>query len=142
MNEFDQFMKHEMKVKFYARYTDDFIVISRNREYLKGLIEPINMFLKTKLKLSLHPNKVEILKSGNGVDFLGTILLPHYRLIRKKTRRRMVRKLENRIKLYKQGLITKENLDKSLQSYLGILSHTDSYRLSINIQNKLWFLLT
>jgi len=140
MNEFDQFMKHELKVEHYARYTDDFIVVSRNREYLENLFKPINAFLKTKLKLSLHPNKVEILKCNRGIDFLGTVLLPYHRLIRKKTRKRMMRKLEDKIKLYKQGLVTKQSLEQSLKSYLGLLSHSDSYRLSLDLQNLFWFL--
>lgn len=62
MNEFDQFIKHKLKVKYYARYTDDFIIISANRTYLKNLIIPIQEFLMTKLCLELHPNKVLIAK--------------------------------------------------------------------------------
>ena len=38
MNEFDQFMKHQLKTCFYARYTDDFIVVSEDQEYLLSLI--------------------------------------------------------------------------------------------------------
>ncbi len=139
MNEFDQFMKHDLKVKHYTRYTDDFIVISENREYLENLIEPINTFLKTKLKLSLHPNKVEILRCNRGIDFLGIILFPYHRMIRKKTRRRMMRKLGEKIELYRQGLIPKKSLDQTLQSCLGVLSHSNSYHLSTDLQNQFWF---
>ncbi|OHB09717.1 MAG: hypothetical protein A3H60_02395 [Candidatus Zambryskibacteria bacterium RIFCSPLOWO2_02_FULL_44_12b] len=141
MNEFDQFVKQNLKVKCYARYTDDFIIVSENMEYLRNLIEPINTFLKTKLKLSLHPNKVEILRCNRGVDFLGSILFPHYRLIRKKTRKRMIRKLSEKIKLYKQGLISRKSLDQTLQSCLGVFSHSNSYHLSTDLQNQFWFWL-
>ncbi len=62
MNEFDQFIKHTLKVKHYARYTDDFVIVSGNCDYLKQLLIPIRLFLKEKLKLELHPNKVTIRK--------------------------------------------------------------------------------
>jgi len=33
MNEFDQFVKRELKVKYYERYADDFVVFSTDKEY-------------------------------------------------------------------------------------------------------------
>ncbi len=35
MNEFDQFVKHKLKVKYYIRYADDFVILSENKNYLK-----------------------------------------------------------------------------------------------------------
>src|SRR3989344_4689233 len=87
MNEFDQFMKHVLKVKHYARYTDDFIVVSSNREYLYELLPLIKDFLKKLLRLELHPNKMTLRKYSQGIDFLGDIILPHCRLIRNRTRK-------------------------------------------------------
>jgi retron-type reverse transcriptase len=37
MNEFDQFMKHQTKTKYYIRYADDFVIFSDNKEQLKKL---------------------------------------------------------------------------------------------------------
>jgi len=36
MNEFDQFVKHELRVKYYVRYTDDFVIASDNEYTLRG----------------------------------------------------------------------------------------------------------
>ncbi len=58
LNEFDQFVKHELKVKYYCRYTDDFVIVSSNAKYLQKLLPPIQEFLENNLKLKLHPNKV------------------------------------------------------------------------------------
>ncbi len=74
MNELDQFVKHVLQVKNYARYTDDFVILANNREYLETLIPKIENFLKTRLALSLHPNKVSIRSYRQGVDFLGYVL--------------------------------------------------------------------
>ena len=141
MNEFDQFIKHNLKVKYYARYTDDFVIISDNHDYLKQLLSPIELFLKEKLKLELHPNKVNIIKYNRGVDFLGYIILPEHIKLRTKTKQRIMRKLRETVHSYKKGEISELTLKSSLQSYLGVLSHANAYKLSQEIQNKFWFWL-
>lgn len=139
MNEFDQFVKHELRLKHYARYTDDFVVISDNRQYLETLLEPFQNFLGAKLMLSLHPQKISIRDITKGVDFLGYVTFPHYRLLRTKTKRRIFRKLRYRVLQYRQGLIDEYTLSQSLQSYLGALSHADTYQLSEDLKNLYWF---
>jgi retron-type reverse transcriptase len=142
MNEFDQFLKHKLRVKYYLRYTDDFIVVSNDKKYLCDLIEPIKQFLKSELTLSLHPYKVTIRKFSQGIDFLGYIILPYHRQLRTKTKKRIFRKLFRRMKEHKQGLIPLEKVEQTLQSYLGVLSHADSYALAENLRNQYWFWLT
>ena len=141
MNEFDQFIKHSLKVKYYARYTDDFVIVSESESYLKQLLEPIKAFLKEKLKLELHPNKVTIRKYHHGIDFLGYVILPHHIKLRTKTKKRILKKLNHKINEYKSGLIDKPTLLASLSSYLGVLSHSDAYRLTEEIKNNFWFRL-
>lgn len=141
LNGFDQFVKHNLKVKYYCRYTDDFVVVSGNEQYLKGLIVSINSFLEGKLKLELHPEKVSIRKFRQGIDFLGYVLLPHYRTLRTKTRQRIFKKLCRRVGEYKSGVINLKTLEQSLQSYLGVLTHANSYNLSQTLKNQFWFWL-
>lgn len=139
MNEFDQFVKHVLKIKYYARYTDDFIVISQNPEYLRGLLKPIHEFLGNILHLNLHPEKVLIRKYSHGIDFLGYVILPHYRLIRKRTWKRMLRKFRAKMRDCKQGGISTDSLNQSLQSYLGLLSHANAYELEEFLKNQQLF---
>lgn len=142
LNEFDQFIKQKLKVKNYIRYTDDFVIVSNDRTYLKELIISIRDFLSDKLALKLHPKKVNIKRFHKGVDFLGYIVFPHHKLLRTKTRQRIFRKLSKRVNEYKMGLINKQTLEQSLQSYLGVLSHADAYNLSNELKNQFWFWLT
>lgn len=141
MNEFDQFMKHSLKVKYYIRYTDDFVIVSHNERYLHSLLPLMRYFLEITLHLSLHPHKVSIRKFRQGIDFLGYIVLPHHRQMRLKTKRRMLRKLEDRVNAMVAGLLSEERAAQSLQSYLGVLSHADCYRLSQDLRNQYWFWL-
>ena len=55
LNELDQFVKHKLKVKYYIRYVDDFVILHNDKQTLETYKEKINNFLKT-IKLELHPD--------------------------------------------------------------------------------------
>ncbi|MEK7650426.1 MAG: reverse transcriptase/maturase family protein [Patescibacteria group bacterium] len=117
LNELDQFLKHELRIKHYVRYADDFVIFSRDQEYLTKLIPKISTFLQTKLKLQLHPHKVSIKTLASGVDFLGWVHFPDHRVLRKATRKRMLAKLQ-------------ENGNEARkQSYLGMLGWGNGWKL-------------
>lgn len=139
MNEFDQFVKHELRVKHYARYTDDFVIVSESRAYLENLIPRISEFLRARLALSLHPAKVFTRKYRQGIDFLGYISLPRHTKVRQKTIKRIFRKLRERVGQFKAGSIAKVTLLSSLKSYLGVLSHADAFELAEELKNNFWF---
>ncbi len=122
MNEFDQFMKRELKCKYYIRYADDFVILSENKKYIEELLPKIAEFLETKLKLSLHPDKVFIKTLASGVDFLGWIHFSKHRVLRTATKRRMLKNLARNRK------------PESLASYKGMLSHGNGYKLKKTIE--------
>ncbi len=130
LNELDQFMKHDLKIRYYLRYSDDFVILSQDINYLKGLIRGIEIFLKENLKLSLHEDKIIIRKYTQGIDFLGYIVLPHYVLPRTKTKKRIFKKLKEKV--------GSENFDQSLQSYLGYLGYANAFRLAEKLKNEIW----
>lgn len=101
---------------------------------MQEYLEPIEQFLGDHLKLQLHPQKIIFRKLDWGIDFLGYIILPYYRLPRAKTRNRIFKQVEKKI--------TAENFNQSLQSYLGYFSHANSYRLTQELKNQIWFLRT
>lgn len=142
LNELDQFVKHTLKERHYIRYCDDFTICSQYKEHLEALIPQIEMFLKEKLKLSLHEYKIVIRKHTKGVDFLGYIILPHTILPRSKTKRRLFKKLKGKISDFKNEQISEQLFNQSLQSYLGYLSHANSYKLTQKLKNQIWFWYT
>lgn len=131
LNELDQYIKHGLKIKYYLRYADDFLILDPHKEYLENLIDPISNFLQDELKLELHPRKVVLRKLDWGIDFLGYIVLSHYRLPKTKTKRRIFQKLKEKV--------NSDSLNQSLQSYLGYLQHADSYGLREKLKNEIWF---
>lgn len=138
MNEFDQYMKHALGVEHYIRYTDDFVIVHCDKNYLTQLKNEIEIFLTSRLKLSLHPDKVSIRTSKQGIDFLGYVVLPKVRVLRTKTKHRIFRKIKLKTKLLKEEKISEESLLQSFNSYLGILCHANCYGLEQKLRHKLW----
>lgn len=129
LNELDQFVKHKLKEEYYLRYCDDFIILGENEKNLKKLISQISQFLLEKLKLIFHPNKIIIRKYHRGIDFLGYVTLPHYKVLRTKTKKGMFKKIKNKKFSLQSNLISEESFNQSLQSYLGILKHCDGHKI-------------
>ena len=119
MNEFDQYAKHTLKAKYYIRYADDFVVLSRDRKWLEDMLPRISDFLQDELRLTLHPNKVSIGTIAAGVDFLGWVHFTDHRVLRTTTKRRMLKRV--------QGL---EEESPVVQSYFGMLKHGNAKKLS------------
>lgn len=122
MNEFDQFLKHRLKVKYYIRYVDDFVLLSQNRAELEEWLIQLQEFLHERLKLSLHPDKVFIKTLASGVDFLGWIHFPDHRVLRTATKRRMFKSLAGNPK------------EVAVASYLGLLSHGNAFALQKRVE--------
>lgn len=69
LNDMDHFIKENLKIKYYVRYQDDFLLFHESKEYLKYCFEEIKKFLE-KEKLTLN-KKSRIYKSTNNFLFLG-----------------------------------------------------------------------
>lgn len=126
MNEFDQFVKHKLKAKYYMRYADDFVFVSANHGWLEGLIPQIREYFEQKLRLTLHPNKVSIKTLASGIDFLGWVHFPTHRVLRMTTKRGMIRK------------VAEHATNETLQSYLGLLKHGNTYKTQEALLNQYW----
>lgn len=139
LNELDQFIKHKLKVKYYLRYADDFLILSKNRKYLEKFAIPISDFLLNQLKLNLHPQKIIFRELSWGIDFLGYIVLPRHILLRTKTKKRMLKRINLKLDDLENRRISEEPFYNTLISYFGLLKHSNSYRLKQEIINNLWF---
>lgn len=118
MNEFDQFIKRNLKAKNYIRYADDFLILHNNKTHLENLLPKISEFLDIELRLKLHPKKVSISTLASGVDYLGWVHFSNHRVLRTATKKRIIKKLN------------KNSSPETRASYLGLLSHGDTYNLN------------
>ena len=137
LNEIDQFIKRELKLKYYGRYVDDMILVDNDKERLMLAIQEIKKYLTTNLSLKLHPKKIYLQPVNKGVNFLGAFIKP-YRILAGK---RIKSNFYNRIydELFSLNFLYLKSSDyknideytikfrQLVNSYLGILRQSDSY---------------
>lgn len=138
MNELDQFVKHTLREKHYIRYTDDFVIVHCDRNHLLEAKEKVEKFLNEKLLLQLHPDKVEIRKYSEGIDFLGYVAMPHARVLRTRTKKRIVRKIGQKLQAFKNDSISEESFVQSFASYMGVMKHANAKGLEEKLKHEIW----
>ena len=134
MNDFDNYIKRELKVKMYLRYVDDFVLFGDTKEELVQYYKKIVNYLDKELNLKLRDKY--ILKSNHeGLDFLGYILRPHYTLVRKRVINNYKYKKAKYLDEYEKqkGKMSLEEIRRFLSvqaSFVGHIKHANSYNLN------------
>ena len=109
LNDLDHYIKEELKIKYYVRYQDDFVLLHNSKEYLKECLDKITLLLKNE-DLELN-SKTRIYKNTNNIVFLGR------NKYNKSTKYRdKLRKLKHKRYLYENNYIT---LNRYLSSYIN-----------------------
>lgn len=128
LNELDQFIKRNLKIKYYGRYVDDLVLIHNNIDYLNYCYEQICSFVEENLFLKFNEKKTNFGSVYNGIDFCGMILKPYRKYLRRRT-----------INSLKETICSKEkyqnfNLWQSrINSYFGFAKHTNSFNFRKNL---------
>lgn len=110
LNELDHYIKEVLKIKYYVRYQDDFILFHESKEYLRKCLKDIRQFVR-KEKLELN-NKSRIYKNTNNFIFLGRNKIGKYAKYRT-----VRRKLKKRKYLYENDNITLMSYVSSINNY-------------------------
>lgn len=152
LNELDQFVKRKLKAKYYLRYVDDLILLSRHPQQLVEWRQAINQFLHDFLSLRLHHAKDRTGSVYSGIDWLGYIVKPDYVLCRG----RVVASLKSKLHAFNQGFLlqssnqhptttpityspTPDQLKTILSvinSYYGHFKLANTYQLRKNLYEK------
>jgi RNA-directed DNA polymerase len=138
LNEVDQFVKHGLQLKHYARYQDDMLVLHHEKPVLHEARDAIEDFLLTKLALKTN-DKTQIRPIKHGIEWVGYRVWPTHCKLRKSTAKRMKRRLCKLEKEYAAGEVDAETVRQSVQSYIGIMSHCNSYSLRSKLFDELVF---
>ncbi len=138
LNQLDQYIKHTLKARCYVRYCDDFVIVSDSLKFLENCIQNLKKFCREKLLIEMHPNKIILRKAYQGMDFLGYVMLPHRRVLRTKTKNRLLKKLFDLKTRLDSGYVRKEYLEQVVSSYTGILSHCKGQNIVEQIERIFW----
>lgn len=141
LNELDQYVKRELKIKYYTRYMDDFILILKNKQECIYIKKQIETFLKSKLKLELN-DKSRYYPSKIGVNFCGYRIFPTHRLLRTSSKKKINKNIKKWNYQYKNKKLDINYANQSLNSWLAHASHSNSFFLTKKIINKCNFIYT
>ena len=125
LNELDQFVKHKLKAKYYLRYVDDFVILHSSKNQLKAWKKEISNFLKEKLKLNLHPDKSRIVNLSRGIDLVGFRNFYYCRFLRK----RSIRKMKRKILLFNKGEFSQDKFFEIFQGWNAHATYSNNYYL-------------
>ena len=123
LNPFDQFIKRDILCEHYGRYVDDSVMVDACREWLMEQVPKVREFLADELGLQLHMGKLHVREVSQGVEFLGAFVKPYRDYISNKT----LARIEENVKTI--DLRDIGHAEASINSYLGVLSHSASYNI-------------
>jgi hypothetical protein len=141
MNDFDHFVKKEMKVKFYGRYVDDMLFVHNDRSFLEAIIPQLSHFLLSHFQLKIHPNKIVLKSVNEGIPFLGKIIKPYRTYIGNRTKNNFYQAIQevNKVMAVVPHFTWQQLCDirATINSYLGCMQHTNSFKLRKSMLGKL-----
>lgn len=128
LNEFDRFVKQDLKAKKYLRYVDDFALFADDRDFLKFAKLEIEKYLAT-IRLLLHPAKTQISETKYGVNFVGFRILPEHIRVVPKNIRHGRKRLRYLLKKVKSNKLSNAQFYRSIQAWQGHLQHANTWQL-------------
>jgi retron-type reverse transcriptase len=136
----DHFIKSDLGIRYYARYVDDFVIVHRDKDFLKSLIPQIQSFLKDQLKLTLHPKKIVLQDYKKGIKFVGAYLMPGRIYSDKRTKGNFYHLIDQWNTTIRNHQLSPEEIQHfqaSANSYLGFMRHYKTFRLRKRIFNRM-----
>ena len=132
MDALDQFVKHQLRCRHYIRYVDDFVLLHESPQQLNAWRAQIEAFLLRVLGVRLNPAKTILQPIDRGIDFVGQVIKPWRRSLRRRTFREAISRTK---------ATPKSDLFVVANSYFGLMgqapaSHTDRARLGRVVMDR------
>lgn len=137
LNELDQFIKKELKVKFYIRYVDDFVILHNSKQKLESYKTAVHDFLNQNLMLELHPNKCKITTLKQGVNFLGFKVFYHHKSILKRNLQKLNKRLNMLIEKHQNKSCDIYEILQVLEGWNGYAKQGNTYGLRKRLTEQL-----
>lgn len=135
MNELDQYIKRELKVKYYVRYMDDGVMILENKEQAKKIFKLVEKFANEKLELKFN-KKSSYMPIKDGVVFCGYKIYTTHKLLK----RNNIIRMKKRIRTWNKSWMLK-NYDfkkwrASFSAWRGYANHASTYNLCKSLEKQ------
>lgn len=133
LDDLDHFIKERLHVRFYARYMDDFIIITDGKERAAGYRRAIEQEL-ARIHLQLHPKKCRVVPVPRGFKWLGFRIRvkPSGKILVTLSKDKIYherRKLVKMVKLIKAGKLPRDTAEVSLRCWTAHAAHGNNHRV-------------
>ena len=122
----DHWIKEQKKVRYYFRYSDDIVILGRDKQELRNLLYDIQNYLNNKLKLSFNDNWQIFKVDSRGIDFVGYRVFHTHTLLRKRIKKKFCKKIN---KLNKKQNLDKDTYKQKICSYIGWIKYCNGRNL-------------
>jgi len=128
LNDFDWFVQRELGCKAYLRYVDDFVLFGHDKHTLWAWKEQVITRLMQE-RLTIHEAQTQVLPTHCGIPWLGFVVYPTYRRLKRRNAVAFTRKLKLNLDAYQSGRITFAELDASVQGWINHVRYADTWGL-------------
>jgi RNA-directed DNA polymerase len=127
LNPFDHFVKRELKCPGYVRYVDDILLFADDKTQLWQWREAVVAQLAA-LRLTIHPG-AHPRPVTEGIPFLGFVVYPTHRRLKGRKVVHFRRRLKARLRAYRQGDLTYEKFNATVQGWINHVRYGDTWGL-------------
>jgi RNA-directed DNA polymerase len=128
LNDFDWLVQRELGCGAYLRYVDDFALFSDSKPKLYAWKRAIIARMGQE-RLTIHEAATQVLPSGCGIPWLGFVVYPTHRLLKRRKGLSFTRHFARNLDLYQARRITFAELDASVQGWINHVRFGDTWGL-------------
>ena len=125
LNDFDWFVQRQLSCRAYLRYVDDFALFGDDKQTLWEWKEAVIARLAHE-RLTIHAAQAQVLPTHCGIPWLGFVVHPTHRLLKRRNAVNFTRRLESHLDAYQAGLISFAELDAGVQGWINHVRYADT----------------
>ena len=127
LNPFDHFVKRDLRCRGYVRYVDDLLLFADDKVTLwrwrEAVIDRV-ADLRLTIHRGAHPRPVT-----EGFPFLGFIVYPTHRRLKRRKGVHFQRKLKQLMQAYREGLLSVEQVEAPILGWINHVRYGDTWGL-------------
>jgi len=137
LNELDYFVKFDLRITYYLRYMDDFLIFDDDKKALIEARAKIRDFLKNRLGLQLHEGKTQVYKTKNGIKFLGFRIFNDYRRLASDNVKRFRKRMKKFAYLFDNARMDANEVRDSVRCWVAHSKYANSQKLRLGLWSSL-----
>jgi RNA-directed DNA polymerase len=128
LSSFDHFVTRELRCPAYLRYVDDFLLFGDDKlelwDWRAAIIERL-----AGLRLTMHEGAAQVRPTTHGIPFLGFVVYPTHRLLKRRKGIEYRRRLAGMLAAYERREIGRAAIGQSIQGWINHVRYGDTWGL-------------